>query len=136
MLPVLPSQIGAHQAIANINSDGAYDTKACHEAIARRCAHAIIAMRHNGQAGTGRRPRAAARTAILHAMRRLARQIWTQWTGWHRRNPVASRMRCFKLPGERGMASDCERQVAALPIRAAILHRCTRLGALSNQEKR
>jgi hypothetical protein len=37
-------------------------------------------------------------------------------------------MRCFKLPGERIMARDFDRQVAELQIRAAVLNRCTRPG--------
>jgi chromosome condensin MukBEF MukE localization factor len=37
-------------------------------------------------------------------------------------------MRCFKLLGERVMASDFDRQVAELQIRATILNRFTRLG--------
>ena len=37
-------------------------------------------------------------------------------------------MRCFKLPGERVMSRDFDRQVAALQIRAAILNRFTALG--------
>jgi len=37
-------------------------------------------------------------------------------------------MRCFKLPGERVMARDFDRQVAELQVRAAVLNRFTRLG--------
>jgi len=37
-------------------------------------------------------------------------------------------MRCFKLPSERVMVRDFDRQVAELQIRAATLNRFTRLG--------
>ena len=37
-------------------------------------------------------------------------------------------MRCFKLLGKRVMVRDCDRQVAELQIRVAILNRFTALG--------
>ena len=54
--------------------------------------------------------------------------IWKNWSGYHRRSLVETRMRCFKLLGERVMARDFDRQVAELQIRAAILNRFTHLG--------
>lgn len=39
-----------------------------------------------------------------------------------------TKMRCFKLLGERVMARDFDRQVAELQVRAAVLNRFTRLG--------
>jgi hypothetical protein len=54
--------------------------------------------------------------------------IWKKWTGYHRCSLVETKMRCFKLLGERVMARDFDRQVAALQVRAAILNRFTRLG--------
>ncbi|MBB5371774.1 hypothetical protein HDE74_005363 [Janthinobacterium sp. K2Li3] len=49
MLPCLLDQIGADEAIESVSGDGAYDTKACHEAIALRGAQAIIPTRKNGK---------------------------------------------------------------------------------------
>lgn len=65
---------------------------------------------------------------ILDATRRLGRKIWKRWTGYHRRSLVETKMRCFKLLGERVMARDFDRQVAELEARAAILNRFTLLG--------
>jgi hypothetical protein len=48
--PVLPSllgQIDPYEALLTISGDSAYDTKACHEAIALRQAQAIIPIRKN-----------------------------------------------------------------------------------------
>jgi len=45
-----------------------------------------------------------------------------------RRSLEETKMRCFKLLGERVMARDFDRQVAELQVRAAILNRFTRLG--------
>lgn len=47
MLPRLRDQVGSKEAIASVNGDGAYDTKACHEAIALRGAQAINPTRKN-----------------------------------------------------------------------------------------
>lgn len=128
MLPYLLDQIDVTQPIASVSGDGAYDTKACHEAIARRGAYAIIPTRKNGQPWKDRRPGAKARNAILHAMRCLGRRIWKKWSCYHRRSLVEAKMRCFKQLGERVMARDFERQVAELQVRAAILNRFTHLG--------
>jgi hypothetical protein len=50
------------------------------------------------------------------------------WSGYHRRSLLETKMRCFKLLGERIMARDFDRQVAELQVRAAVLNRLTRLG--------
>jgi chromosome condensin MukBEF MukE localization factor len=65
----------------------------------------------------------------LASTRQLGRKIWKKWSGYHRRGLVETKMRCFKLLGERVMARAFDRQVAELQIRAAILNRFTRLGA-------
>jgi hypothetical protein len=75
VLPCLLDQIGLNEATASISGDDAYDTKACHDAIAQRGAHAIIPTRKNGKPWKDHRPGAEARNAILHAMRRLGRRI-------------------------------------------------------------
>ncbi|ATD61548.1 IS5/IS1182 family transposase [Janthinobacterium svalbardensis] len=128
MLPCLLNQIAQDESIASVSGDGAYDTKLCHEAIARRGAEAIIPTRKNAKPWKDRRPGAEARNFILAATRRLGRKIWKKWTGYHRRSLVETKMRCFKLLGERVMARDFDRQVAELQVRAAILNRFTRLG--------
>jgi len=128
ILPCLLDQIPIDEMIASVSGDGAYDTKGCHEAIAQRGAQAIIPTRKNAKPWKDQRPGANARNAILAATRRLGRKIWKKWTGYHRRSLVETKMRCFKLLGERVMARDFDRQVAELQVRAAILNRFTRLG--------
>jgi hypothetical protein len=44
------------------------------------------------------------------------------------RSWLETKMRCFKLLGERVTARDFDRQVAELSLRAAIVYRFTRLG--------
>lgn len=128
MLPCLLDQIPTEEVVASVSGDGAYDTKGCHEAIAQRGAQALIPTRKNAKPWKDQRPGAKARNAILAATRRLGRKIWKKWSGYHRRSLVETKMRCFKLLGERVMARDFDRQVAELQVLAAILNRFTRLG--------
>ena len=130
--PVLPSllgQINPHEALLSVSGDGAYDTKACHEAIALRQAQAIIPVRKNAKRPwKENRPGARARNETLRATLRLGRNIWKRWSGYHRRSLVKTKMRCVKLMGEWVMAQDFDRQVAELQVRPAILNRFTQLG--------
>jgi Transposase DDE domain len=130
--PVLPSllgQIDPNEALLPVSGIGAYDTKACHAAIALRQAHAIIPVRKNARKPRKEnRPGARASNEILRATQRLGRDIWKRWSGYHRRSLVETKMRCVKLMGERVMARDFDRQVAELQVRAAILNRFTQLG--------
>ncbi len=128
MLPELLSQIPAEEKIAAVSGDGAYDTKGCHEAIAKRQAEAVIPTRKNPKPWKENRLGAHVRNEILQATRYLGRTIWKKWSGYHRRSLVETKMRCFKLLGERVMARDFDRQVAELQVRATILNRFSCLG--------
>ena len=128
VLPDLLDQIPADQPIGKVSADGAYDTRACHAAIAARNAIAVIPTRRNGRPWKEGTLGADARNDILRTTRRLGRMIWRRWSGCHRRSLVETKMRCFKLLGERVRSRDFDRQVAELQIRAAILNRITALG--------
>ncbi|MEK6789858.1 MAG: IS5-like element ISPa35 family transposase [Pseudomonadota bacterium] len=128
MLPELLTQIPATEAVATVSGDGAYDTKACHAAIAARGAAAVIPTRKNAQTWKGSSAGVEARNETLRSTRHLGRTIWKKWSGYHRRSLVETKMGCFKLLGERVMARDFDRQVTELQVRAAILNQFTRLG--------
>ena len=128
MLPELLRQIPLEEPIAVVGADGAYDTRSCHAAIAARQAVAVIPVRKNGQPWKGNTPGIVARNEALRSTRRLGRRIWKRWSGYHRRSLVETKMRCFKLLGERVAARDFDRQVVELQIRVAILNRFTQLG--------
>jgi hypothetical protein len=66
------------------------------------------------------RPGATACNAIMATTRRLSRKIWMKWSAYHQRSVIETNMYCFKLPGERVMARDLDRQVAELQGHAAI----------------
>jgi hypothetical protein len=128
MLPELLAQIPRSSAIASVTGDGAYDTKACHAAIAAIGASAIIPTRRNAKLWKKFPPGAHARNEILKATQRLGRTIWKEWSGYHQRSLVETKMRCLKLLGERIMSRDFDRQVTELHIRVALLNRFTHLG--------
>jgi hypothetical protein len=129
MLPALLGQIPVEEAVLSASADGADDTQGCHDAIALRGARAVIPTRKNARSWKAKRPGAAARNDILRATHRFGREIWKHWSGYHRRTLVETKMRCFKLLGERVMARIFERQVVELQVRAAVLNRFTHLGA-------
>ena len=128
MLPQLLAQIPEDELLCSVSADGAYDTKACHEAIAQRHATAIIPTRRNAKPWVESRAGARARNDILRATGELGRSIWKKWSGYHRRSLVETKMGCFKRLGERVMARDFERQVTELQVRVSILNRFTQLG--------
>jgi len=59
-----------------VSADGAYDTKACHDAIAARNACAVIPARRNAKGWPENTPGVAARKEIVRASGRLGRTIW------------------------------------------------------------
>lgn len=127
-LPDMLNQIPRDERIDSISGDGAYDTKNVYSATADRGAEAIIPVRKNGKPWKENTSGAQARNETLRAVQRLGRAIWKKWSGYHRRSLVETKMRCFKLLGERVNARIFNSQVAELQIRAALLNRFTQLG--------
>ena len=96
MLPELLHQIPADQPIGKVNADGAYDTRAydtraCHAAIAGCSACAVIPARKNARPWLENTPGAQARNDTVRATRRLGRTIWRRWSGYHRRSLVETK---------------------------------------------
>ncbi len=143
MLPELLDQIPPDQEIASVTApshglpanrcwatDGAFDTRKCHDAIAARGAAAIIPPRKNAKPWKPDSAGAIARNEALRTSRRFARTIWRRCSGYHRRSRAETKMHCEKLLGQRLMARDFDRQVAEFQIRVAVLNGFTALGIL------
>ena len=128
MPPDLLGQISADEPIASVTADGAYDTRACYDAIAGRGAEAIVPPRRNAKPWKRDSPGAGARNEALRAIKRLGRTIWRRWSGYHRRSRAETKMNCMKLLGQKLAARDFDRQTAELQVRIAILNRYTALG--------
>ena len=69
-----------------------------------------------------------ARNEALRAAKYLGRAIWQNWSGYHRRSRVETKMHCMKLLGQRLMARDFDRQIAEVQIRIAAMNGYTALG--------
>ena len=167
MLPELLNQIPSDHEIASVTTpshglhanrcratDGAYDTRKCHDAIADRGAAAVIPPRRNAKPWKTTTAGALARNEALRASKYLGRALWRPlsaascgcacplpdsaclhareggngWSGDHRRSRVETKMHCVKLLGQRLMARDFDRQVAEFQVRVAVLNGYTALG--------
>ena len=117
-----------HRPLSAPSPDGAHDTRKCHDAIADRCAHAVIPPRKNAKPWKTVTAGAVARNGALRAAKYLGRAIWRNWSGYHRRSRAETKMHCMKLLGQRLMARDFDRQVAEVQIRIAVMNGYTALG--------
>jgi hypothetical protein len=75
MLPELLAQIPQEESLASVSADGAYDTRACHAAIALRGAAAIIPPRKNAQLRPSASAGAKVRNDAAQACKRLGWRI-------------------------------------------------------------
>ena len=126
VLPQLLNQVPAEEPLLTVTGDGAYDTQPVHAAVMQRNATPIIPPRKNARMRKG--DAFAHRNAAISACRRFGRKLWKNWSGYHRRSLVETKMNCIKRLGERVMSRTFERQVNELHIRAAILNWFTELG--------
>jgi hypothetical protein len=95
-----------------------------HTTRADRGASAVIPPRRNAQPWKPTTAGAIARNDALRA----SKYLWRNWSGYHRRNRVETKMHCMKLLGQWLMARDFDRQVAEVQVRVAILNGYTALG--------
>lgn len=128
MLPDLLAQLLPDQETDTVTADGAYDTRACHDAVADRGAAAIIPPRRNARPWKPDTAGARARNEILRTSKYLGRALWRNWSGYHRRSRVETKMNCVKLLGQRLTSRDFDRQVVQVQIRAVVMNRFTALG--------
>jgi hypothetical protein len=103
---ILPSLLeGIAGEMAQVSGDGAYDTFACHEAIAHRGAAATIPPRHDARPTQHGVPNPThPRDQILQRIEQVGRADWKQESGYHRRSLAKTTM--FRLKVTFGGASD------------------------------
>lgn len=97
--------------------DGSYDTQPVHAAVIERNATLTIPPRKNARMRKG--DAFAHRNTATAACRRFRRKLWKNWSGYHRRNLVETKMHCIKRRGERVMPHTFDRPVNELHIRAS-----------------
>ena len=141
MLPELLARIPADQDIASVTApshglqanrcratDGGYDTRKCHDAVAERGAHAVIPPRNNAKPWQAVTTGPVARNEALRASKHLGRAFGRRWSGCHRKSRAETKMHYAKLLGQRFMARDFDRQVAEFEVRVAVMNGFTALG--------
>lgn len=93
VLPNLLDQLDPQESVASVAADGAYDTRACHEAIRKRHAQALIPPREgavewpdldDGQVHP--------RSAIIRHTQAQGEEHWKQSSGYHRRSLAETAM--------------------------------------------
>jgi hypothetical protein len=128
VLPMLLAQIPQDEEIGGVTADGAYDTRSCHDVIAKRGADAIIPPWRNAKPWRPTTSGARARNVAIRASERFGQAIWRRWSGYHRRSRVETKIHCIKLLGQRFTARDFDRQVREFYVRIAILNQFTAFG--------
>ncbi len=124
----LLDQIPQDEQIDSVYTDGAYDTKQCRQVIADRQAHAVIPPRKNAKPCKDTKTSSLERNELLRTVKRLGRTIWKNWSGYHRRSLVETKMHCIKLLGDKLRARNFQSQVNEIHARVAVLNKFTELG--------
>ena len=125
---VLPQLLEAiPDEIAQVSADGAYDTIACHQAIAARQARAAIPPRENAVVtDIGQWD---AREQAVRRIEEVGRPAWKQAVNYHRRSLAETMMfRQKTLFGDRLSSRKMTTQATEVRIRCASLNRMTHLG--------
>jgi IS5 family transposase len=129
LLPALLAQVD--EGIKPMSGDGAYDRRACYEAIGACHARATIPPQRNAkiwQHGNTKAERLA-RDQNLRRIRQIGRAAWKRECGYHRRSLAETTMfRLKTIFGERVTARGFAGQAAQLLVRCAALNRMTHLG--------
>jgi len=124
----LLDQIPQDEQIDSVYTDGAYDTKQCRQVIADRQAHAVIPPRKNAKPCKDTKTSSLERNELLRTVKRLGRTIWKNWSGYHRRSLIETKMHCIKLLGDKLRARNFQSQVNEIHARVAVLNKFTDLG--------
>ncbi|WP_035372758.1 IS5 family transposase, partial [Acinetobacter gerneri] len=124
----LLNQIPPDEPIDSVYTDGAYDTKQCREVISDRQAHTVIPPRKNAKPGKDTKISSLERNELLRTVKHLGRAIWKNWSGYHHRSLVETKMHCIKLLGDKLSARNFQSQVNEVHARIAILNKFTELG--------
>lgn len=128
VLPALLDQIPPDAPIDIVGGDGAYDTKACHAAIAARAAQPSIPPREGAALWRPRMPGAAWRNEAISAIASSGRRKWKAASGYHRRSLAETLMYRLKvLTGRELAARTVGAQASEVAVRVGVLNRMTAL---------
>jgi hypothetical protein len=128
-LPSLLVQIP--DPIGQVSGDGAYDTRACYEAVLQRGASPVFVPRRTARLGTVRNPTGwrIARNRILQQIETQGRTAWRALSGYTRQSVAENTMFRFKqLFGGRLWARGLQTQRTEAMVKCSVLNRMTQLG--------
>lgn len=128
VLSNLLNQIPSAEPIDSVYTNVAYDTKQCRQVIADRQAHAIIPPRKNVQPRKDKKMSSLERNELLRTVKRLGKTIWKNWSGYHLRSLVETKMYCIKLLGDKLSVRNFQSQVNKMHARVVVLNKFTDLG--------
>lgn len=111
--------------IAQVDADGAYDTREVHDAVAARGAQAVIPPREKAVPWEENHPR----TLILATIALLGMADWKKQSGYHRRSIAENALyRLKQLFGDHLASRKFETQVTEVHARIAAMNIMTSLG--------
>lgn len=90
--------------------------------------YAIIPPRKNAKPWKDSRTNSIKRNELLNTVKCLGKTIWKNWSGYHRRSLVETKMHCIKLLGDKLSARNFQNQVNKIHARIAVLNKLTELG--------
>ena len=127
-LPSLLEQIP--DPIDQVSGDGAYDTRACYEAVLERGATPTFVPRRTAQPYPTKNPIGwrAARNHVLLQIKEQGRSAWRVISGYTRQNIAENTMFRFKLFGGQLWARNLATQRTEALVNCAVLNRMTQLG--------
>ena len=133
MLPELLEQIDS--TLHQVSGDGAYDTKACHQAVLDKKAKATIPPREGAKPWKPQpNGEPHPRTEILETIKSRGKRYWKQSSGYHRRSLSETAMfRIKQIFGDRLASRLFDAQVAEAQIRCAVLNKMVRIGMPETQ---
>ena len=118
------------EPIEQVSADGAYDTRDCYEAIAKRKARAVVPPRKGAKIwrhGNSKAQRHA-RDQNLRKIRKRGRKAWKRESGYHRRSLAETGMFRFKtIFGGTVWSRTFENQAVEMFIKCAALNRMSQL---------
>jgi hypothetical protein len=128
-LPSLLAQIP--DPIGQVSGDGAYDTRACYEAVLQRGATPVFVPRRTAQPCPTKDPAGwrAARNRVLQQIAAHGRSTWQVFSGYTRQSIAENTMFRFKrLFGGQLWARLLNTQRVEAVVKCAVLNRMTQLG--------
>ena len=87
----------------------------------------MIPPRQNAKPWKDTKTSSLEQNELLRTVKRLGRTIWKNWSGYHRRSLIETKMHCIKLLGDKLRARNFQSQVNEIHARVAVLNKFTDL---------